>query len=257
MRKYRQTRTMVTAVLVLFALGLGLTATSAVYQSSFLAIVGVAIIFWGAILLYILPSKHVPITFLTAATTSHMSNLERILSELKFTEKGIYLPPKNLPDPVSSLIFIPKTAKQSLPKPDEAIMTGLFSEKHNGLFLTPLGFDLSKILEQKQSYPFTKTDLRCMLKKFSKLLTEELEITENIEIQTQNNKIILEMSGSIFAEDYKEAQFPQTHNAIGCLFSSSIACALAKATGKAIVIENEERGTDGKTTKIEYQIVEE
>ena len=40
---------------------------------------------------------------------------------------------------------------------------------------------------------------------------------------------------------------------VGCPLCSALACALAKATGKPVTIENEEQ--DGKTTKIQYRIM--
>jgi hypothetical protein len=246
------------APFAMLALGIGLTVTSGIYVSSFLAIVGVAIIFWGAILLYVTPTKHVPITFLTASTATNVSNIERVLSEFNSTEKGIYLPPKNLQDTESSLVFIPKALNQALPKPEETKMTTLFSNKIDGLFLTPPGFALSRIFEQKLGSSFTKTDLTYLQKNLSKLLTEDLEITENVEIQIQNNKITFLIKGNIFRNDCQETQrFPKTHTSLGCLLSSSIACILAKSSGKPIIIENEEQSTDGKTTKIEYQLMEE
>jgi hypothetical protein len=258
MQKYRQKKFNMAVILSILALGIGIVVTSAFYLSSFLAIVGIAIIFWGAILFYITPTNHIPITFLTASTATNVSNIERVLSEFKSGEKGVYLPPKILQDPASSLVFIPKASNQDLPKPEETKMTTLFKDKQDGIFLTPPGFALSKIFEQKLDSSFTKTDLTYLQKNLSRLFTEDLEITENVKIQIQNNKIIFEINGNILRNDCQETQkFPKTHNTLGCLLSSSIACALAKSSGKPIIIENEEQSKDGKTTKIEYQILEE
>jgi hypothetical protein len=66
------------------------------------------------------------------------------------------------------------------------------------------------------------------------------------------------IKGSIFEEDNTETiKFPLTYNALGRLLSSSLACVLAKATGKAIIIENERIIEEEKITKIEYLMVEE
>jgi hypothetical protein len=46
--------------------------------------------------------------FLGASANGSADNIERILSEFDLSEKGIYLPPKNLKKIESSLIFIPK-----------------------------------------------------------------------------------------------------------------------------------------------------
>jgi hypothetical protein len=95
------------ATYALFLLGLSLIITSAIYASSFLAILGLAIIFWACILLYITPVKHVPLTLLQASADASTSNIERVITELNLTEKAVYLPPKNLKNINSSLIFIP------------------------------------------------------------------------------------------------------------------------------------------------------
>ena len=198
---------------------------SAFYASSYLAIIGVSFIFWGGILMYVTPSKHVPITFLTASTAASASNIERLLTELKSNEKGIYLAPKNLQDAESSLIYVPKAKNQNLPSPQETQTTSIFRAKQDSLFLTPPGFALVKLFEGKLGNSFTKISLKDLQKTLSKLLIEDFGIAENIELQIQKSKITVEIKGSIFREDCQETQkYPLTHNSIGCLFSSSLAC---------------------------------
>jgi hypothetical protein len=79
-----------------------------------MAILGTAIVFWGAILFYILPVKHVPLAFIAASASSNVNNIERILFEFDLSEKGVYLPPKNLKNIESSLIFIPKVPQNGV-----------------------------------------------------------------------------------------------------------------------------------------------
>jgi hypothetical protein len=57
--------------------------------------------------------------------------------------------------------------------------------------------------------------------------------------------------GSICEENQK---YPKTHEQVGCLLSSAIACILSKASGKAVIIQNESQ--TGAVSKIEYQLVE-
>ena len=246
------------AVFAMLALGVGLTVTSGIYVSSFLAILGVAIIFWGTILLYITPTKHAPLTLLNASALSNTSNIERILSEHNVAQKGVYLPPQNLIPLESSLIFVPEKPNQPLPKRENTIDQKLTANNQKGIFITPPGFALSKIFEQELGISFTKTDLTYIREKLPKLLIETMELAENVEIQTQNNTIILQIVNNIFSGVCQETRkFPRTHETVGCLLPSAIACALAKATGKPIVIANEKQSQDNKTTVIEYQIVEE
>lgn len=114
-------------VFVLLTLGILFTVLSGFYISSFLTILGLALIFWGVILLYITPNKHVPLILLDASFDT--SNIERILTETGLTLKGIYLPPKNLKDIESSLVFFPKINKNQLPNSGDLTDTYLPRKK--------------------------------------------------------------------------------------------------------------------------------
>src|SRR5215469_8953244 len=94
--------------IIVITMGILLTALSGLFVSSFLAILGVSIVFWGVIFYYIKPVKQVSLSLINATNIASVDNLNRFLSELEFSQKGIYLPPDKLRDPESSLIFIPK-----------------------------------------------------------------------------------------------------------------------------------------------------
>jgi len=244
--------------LILISVGVIALAFSTHYTSSILAFIGLGLTFWGALLLYITPSKHVPSQLLNAAATSTLTNIEKIITDSNLNGKGIYLPPRNLKDFESSLIFIPSKAEQPLPKPEEVDEEKLYSKNPNGLFLTPPGLALSKLFEKELGTSFTKTDLNYLQEKLPKLLIEDMEIAEHINVQTENNTLTIEVTKHIFKDMCEETRkHPKLHESIGCPLCSAVACALAKATGKPIEIEKEEQSQDGKTTKIQYQILEE
>ncbi len=237
-------------------LGIGMVAISAFYASSFLAILGVTIIFWGLILLYITPSKHVPLTLLYASVEATVANIERLISELDLAARGVYLPPKKLKNIESSLIFIPKTPKTLLPTFEETNEKQLTNEK-TGAFVTPPGSALSRLFEEELGFSFTKTNHVQMEFNLRKLLVEDLELAENVEVQIQGNTVTIEIIGSVLDEICRQTDSqPKTHIQVGCLLSSAIACAFAKATGRPITIQNETCNQETKLTQIEYEILE-
>jgi hypothetical protein len=236
-------------------IGVALVILSALNGSSILAIFGVTIIFWVAILLYVTPSKHVPLTLLKASAGAAADNIERLLSELNLSEKGIYLPPNNLRTIDSSLIFIPKTSKTPLPTPEETNEKQLTTQ--TGAFITPPGSVLSRLFEEELGFSFTKSNLLQVQFKLPKLLVEGLELAEEAEIQIQGNTVTVEITGSVLDDICRQTDSqPKTHNQVGCLLSSAVACVLTKAAGKPVIIQNETRNQETKTTKIEYQILE-
>lgn len=240
--------------LIMLALGISLIVLSLLYASSFLAILGLALIFWGVIFLYIMPTKHVPLTILNALCD--MGNTERIIDELDLKLKGIYLPPHNLKKIDSSLIFIPIENKISLPLPEET-ENNLFNKTRDGVFLNPPGDALCRLFEKEIGTSFSKINLTSLQAKLPKILYENLELAENVEMQTNKKTITINITNSLLDQIcIKTQNYPRTHVMIGCVLSSALACALAKATGEPITIEEETR-KETNTTQIIYKIQKE
>jgi len=244
------------ARLALLLTGVCLLAVSTLYTSSFLAIIGLSILFWSIILFYIKPVKHVPLTLLTAVAETNTSNIERILIELDLTEKGVYLPPKNLQNLETSLIFIPKTSKATLPLPQETAEK-LYTQQQNGILLTPPGLALANLFQQELNNQFTRLSLTELPNILSKLLVQKLEIVQDAEAEIQGNTINIILANSLLSDLCVNAsKQPRTHLQVGCILSSAIACVLAQVTGKPIIIQNETQTPETKTTTITYQMQE-
>lgn len=240
----------------LLALGLVSLLISAFSTSYELAFIGLGLTFWGALLLYLTPIKHVRLELLTASASSSLINIEKTLAKAEFQGKGIYLPPKRLKDYTSSLIFIPAQPDEPLPTLEETGTEKLHSENPNGIFLIPPGLGLSKLFERKLGKSFTETDLEDVEEDLPKLF-EKLEITKNMHIQTENNTVTVELGNHVFKELCEETRkLEKTHETVGCPLSSAIACALAKTSGQPVVIERETQNLDG-STKIRYRLLEE
>jgi hypothetical protein len=133
---------------VLLLLGLASLLTSAFSSSYVLAFIGLGLTFWGALFLYIKSTKYVKLELLNAASSSSLDNIERILATIETDLKGIHLPPKNLSDYTSSLVFIPTRPNQPLPSSVETNPKELQSRNPAGLLITPPGLALSKLFEK-------------------------------------------------------------------------------------------------------------
>jgi len=239
----------------MLSLGVGMAAASKLYNSSFLAIFGLAIIFWGAILLYVTPSKQVPLTLFNASTEAALAKIERVISELNLDQRGVYLPPDNLRNIDFSLVYIPEisqTPQSTLEESDKRLPIN----EETGMFLIPPGSALSNLFEKEMGFSFAKNDFNQIQDRLPKLLVEDLELAQNVEIHIQGNTVTLLVSKSILDEICRQTDFqPKAHKQVGCLLSSAIACALAKATGNPIIIQNETRDPETETTCIEYRIL--
>ena len=79
------------AILAIIALGIATLVYSTYFISEFFAMVSFSLIFWGVILLYITPTNTPFMDLLNSVTGSSTANIERILTEFKINQKGIYM----------------------------------------------------------------------------------------------------------------------------------------------------------------------
>lgn len=247
--------------LFLLILGLIALAFSIIYTSPILAFIGLGLTFWGTLALYITPEKHVKQTLLDSTTTSSLTNLDQILTELKYQGKAIYLPPKYHKDFETTKIFIPKNKNTKLPTPEEIQREEdkIFLENPRAALITPPGSSLSKLFEKTLGTTFTKMNLEHLQQNLPKLLIEDLEIAEDLEIQTKPaNTLHVKITNSIYKDVHEEVdKRSHTWNTIGCPLCSAIACAIAKASGNPVTIKKIKRTNDGKLTEVYYKIIEE
>jgi hypothetical protein len=279
---------------VLLILGLASLLTSAYLSHMVLAFIGLGLTFWGALLLYITPSRHVPLELMNAITYSGLANLDKLLRGSKVSileippgisvnpsaiahvrralmsgeakaynivfklKRGVYLPPRYLKDPESSLVFVPSSGYEAMPAPEEVQEDELYLGKiwHRGLFLTPPGAALCEFLERELGTSFAKTDLDFVLNNLPRLLIEETEIADDVVVEVEGNSITVQVTNHMLWEMCRDvSKLEKVHELVGCPLSSSIACALAKASGRPVIIDGDEV-QDRRTSKIRFILLE-
>ncbi len=168
----------------------------------------------------------------------------------------MYLPPRHLKEFKESVVFIP-AKKGTVTPPTEQIASGKTLLNPEGICLTPPGQGLLTLYEKKLGTDISKTSVNYLKNNLPKILIEDLEILEDLEIDKQDNRVYVKMVGSVYENLCTQVRNrTQICSRIGCPLCSSIASALAKATGKPVVIEKDEVSSDGKTVETWYRIIE-
>lgn len=256
--KTRSNQDIVTVLVIgaVLITGLIMIVFSALYDSSSLAIIGVSVAFWSVLLLFFTPTKQTFLGLLKASAAASGSNIERSLIEFNSPEKGVYLPPHNIRNFDSSVVFVPKTSDTELPESNETT-DKLFTEKKNGLLLTPPGLALSTLFEQELGLSFRKINLAQMQIMVTKLV-HNLKFAEDAQVQIHDKTITVEITGSIYNTLCQETRNsnPRTHMQVGCILASAFACAFAKASDKPITIQKDTLNPDTKALIIEYRMEE-
>lgn len=225
-------------------------ASSIIYNSSILAFIGLGLTLWGGLFLFIKPARYVRANLLDSTAISSLTAIDKILTELNYHGKGIYLPPRQLNELKEVVVFVPKKNKILIPQPKEIAQGKVFINP-DGMFLIPPGQGLLTLYEKELGKDLSKVNLNNLSTDLPKLLIEDLELLESLEISTYKDGVHVKIVGSVY-----ESLCSQVRNhtnicsRLGCPLCSSIACALAKATGKPVVIERNELSADGKTVEI-------
>ena len=261
-----------------FLLGFAALITSIVAASAVLAFIGLGLVFWGAILMNVGSGRYVKESLLNVTTTSALLTLNEALDALGYAGKPVYLPPKYLNNAEESKVYIPKLETSKLPTPEETqeLENQSPSRDSRGLLMTPPGAKLAELFEKTMGTSFTRTDLNHLQQYMPKLVTEDLEMAANLEITVEtaktnaptesidahapaeSDRIHVAITDSIYKATYQEIEQTANINGnLGCPLTSAIACAIAKATGKPTIIENEKTSMDGQTKEAEYQTYEE
>jgi hypothetical protein len=247
------------------------------YNSSILAFIGLGLVFWGAVLLYVKPEEYTRETLLEAALSPPLRALNQMILIMGYKGDATYLPPKYFTDPEATRICVSKYKYASLPTPEQIqpYEDQPLTRTAHGLLLTPPGFELSKLLEKSLGKSFIKTDLESLLQNLPKIFIEDLEIAQNLELQKENgtsntkkdNTVSLtpvknttvhaRITKPIIRNTIKEAEGSQITSSILFPLCSAIAIAVTKATGKPVRITDTKSSEDGNVLEANFEIVEE
>jgi hypothetical protein len=265
------------ASVIMLVVGTMSLVSSLVYDSSILTFIGLGLVFWGAVLLYVKPEEYTRKTLFEAALSPLLITLGQMIQELGYRGDAIYLPPKYFANPETTRIWISIHKQENLPTPEETQLHEDLpaASTTQGLLLTPPGINLSRLLEKSLGKSFIKTDLKSLEQKLPELI-EKLEIAENLELEEENDasnlkevnraslthvkntKIHARITKPIFSNTVHEAEDPsQPAGSFICPVCSAIAIAITKATGKPVRMVDTRSYEDGNVIEASFEILEE
>jgi hypothetical protein len=225
--------------------------------SSFFAIIGLSLAFWGAILLYLMPTKSKFTLLLNGLAETASSNIEQILKANLAFQKGIYIL-KNDNAPVglqnnqleilkqeSIVVFFPRN--QQMKYGDSKVFN-----LRDGLSVKPPGNRLCEVLERQMGRQFSKITFDQFIKQLP-IVLKDLKLAESAEIICSNHAITVKIIKNTFEQNCQETdKNPLTHKYVGCLLTSAIACALLKVTSQPVRIKSETRDATARITLVQY-----
>jgi len=238
-------------------LGAVAIASSILYTSSILAFIGLGLVFWGALLLYIRPTRYVKASLLDSSVAASLKAVDRIVAELNYEGKAVYLPPRFLREIKGGTAFIPSEGI-AVPPTAEVAEGKVILQNPNGICLTPPGLNLTNHFENELGIDFTRVDLGYLQNNLPKLFIEALEIAEDLELNVEGGIVHARITGSIYRDLCMELRgLTNICGSLGCPLCSSLALAITRAAGKPVIMEKTKLSTDGKTIEADFRILEE
>lgn len=139
----------ITGILILMV---GITAliSSTVTNSTTSAMIGLGLMFWGIILLYVQTEEYVKARALDTIILSAPPALEQTLKGLGYKGKASYLPPRYFNESEIVKVFVPKRRAATLLTPEQAqkLVQKPRRQTAPGILLTPLAQSLQSFSKQ-------------------------------------------------------------------------------------------------------------
>ncbi len=232
---------------------------SITYTSYVPAFIGIALIFWGALLLFIRPVKYIKADLLSSTALPAFTAINNIIKNLNYKGKGVYLPPKHFKGFKSGKLFISLKENITIPPAEKVSKEEVFFKNPQGICLSPSGLDLTNLFEDELGTDFTEVDLNFLQKRLPKLFIEGLEIAEDFEMNMRKDTVYIKIWNSIYKDLCSKTRKLSKNSCsiFACPLCSSIACALTRVTGKPVIIKKSRVTSKGEKIEVCYQIMEE
>jgi len=253
---YRRLPTRLAGYVVTFV-GAAVLVGSMVFSSSVWAMIGLILTFWGVLFFFFKPTSLVKADLLDSASFSLLENVYRLVSEFGLKGKGVYLPPRYLS---GGLVFVSANDGVYIPTLDEVgeAEDRIFLKNPTGVCLVPSGVALANLFERELGTSFAEVDLEYLMRNLPKVFIEALEIAEDFELSVEGGRVHVRIEGSIYKDlCEKVRRLSGVCEVFGCPLCSSIACALARASSKPVVMDGNEPSRDGKVLDVYYRVFEE
>lgn len=249
--------------LLLLGIGALSLAESIIVESPVLAFIGLSLTFWGILFLFIKPVRFVRSTLLDSMALTPYSTVDRIISDLNYKGKAFYIPPYPkevyLPDHLKGLkdmvAFISAQGSKKMPPIEDLAKRRFLLQHPRGICVTPPGLGLLTLFEEEIGKDFSEIDTDELPTTLSELVIANFHLARDIKLEMSPKKAKLTVEKPLYGNLYGNQELKSLRMLGGPLISA-IACALAKSSGKIVMIERQEIIENGERIDIIFRFIE-
>lgn len=237
----------------LISTGIIALALSILFDLSTLVFVGLGLLLWGFLFLYVRTTEYVKKPLLDIAVFSRQLTIERILTELDYKGDALYLPPRYSKKPEEQRLFVSKEKGTIIPTPEQILSQGdrFFIESPPGLLLIPTGIEFIKLFEKRIEMSLLMTDADFLKTILPRILIDDLEVVKDFKIGFIDSRITVKISGSKYSFSDLNDDYHNMKN-VDVPIISAIACAISKVMGDCVIVEDQQIIKKGEEITITF-----
>jgi hypothetical protein len=247
---------------VFLSLGIILLAFSMLIGMQIAAFAGLGLTLWGAIFAIARNGRYVEAGFIDGTAKSAYSTIGRIIEETHRDGHAFYVPPypqdadlpdylKNLREPV---VFIGESF-DGKPSVDELAAGKFMSQKNHGVFIVSPGASLLARMENELKREFNRTSLEELSYVVPRLMAET-RLARRVEMRVSNDGTVnLKVTGSVYESIYSSEVTKKSASMLGCPIVSAVATAIAKASGKTVIIRELTLTPHGSSVNVVFSLL--
>lgn len=248
---------------IFLASGIAALLLSIFLGSQTMALVGLGVTFWGALFILVAPLRYVEGSLLAGTALATYLTVDRIIGDFKYSGKAYYLPPlsreEHVPEHLRGLkevvVFVSVNEDETMPSVDDIAKNKFALANGRGVLLAPPGLGLLARAE-KEIFPKIAMDIDDLCEVVPGIMLENFALARDMTMHAEADRVDLTLLDSLYMSLYSPESNLKSISLLGCPIASAIACAIAKTTGKAVVIQKVRSSSEDRTTEIEYELVQ-
>jgi len=241
--------------LVMVVIGGVLLLASTLASNAIAALAGLAVIFWGILLLFATATPYVKAEVIGPSFEGQREAVRQFLSAGGTKLNATYLPPRSFEDVSAGKVLL--SAEKDGGGGVTGGASGLSATSGTRVQMPAPGLGLVKYYQKKAGSDFLGVDLQYVKLTLPNLVTEDLELARSLEVSIDGDTVDITSIGAKFYQlCVAMSDSAESESYLACPFHSSFALVLARATSKAVMIASVERMNDGETVKATYKVKE-
>ena len=233
-------------------------------ESQIFALIGLGLVFWGALFYLMKPEKLVEASLLYNTSMNTYLTTDRIINDLNYEGNGYYIPPYPqdvyLPEYLkglkASVVFVSAKNDSEMPSIEEMAKGKFLSKNKKGVLLTPPGSGILTQIEDKSKVDFSKMDLDDLCDVLPTFIMQDLNLAKELTMNLEGDQVHLAMFDSLYKNFYSPNSNLKSVSFLGCPIASAIASAISKASGKPVIIQKQELSPDDLAVNVWFQVLQ-